>query len=396
MPGVLNPDQMRTLCEAGHIEMGSNNVDLDKIIGKSSLDLHLTSEVYRVTQGSIKPFGDNYLERIKERDLVEKVEPFDSSEGIFLLSPEKTYVFRIRERLRGLCGASFYGQATAKSSVGRVDVLARLIVDGMRHYEAFSPSVLGAGYLNMYLEVTPITFPVKVKEGESLSQLRFFYGRPEDCELKGEEVYRTCFEVEDGVKTTNTLSVDLTPDQVAGQNPIAFAANRDEAASMEPIDLWGKRRANPRKYWRFEMGDGTERHRVSTSEFYILRSKERIALPGGVAVYARAIDEAIGEMRIHYAGFAHPYFGLQRGDDQKGTPLIFEVRGHNVDVNLRDGETMARLRFFRMSRDVVDEEDDESDSPYDDQSLQLSKFFAPWPSQVELDGSGKVKKSVDK
>ena len=36
----------------------------------------------------------------------------------------------------------YYGQATAKSSVGRLDVLARLIVDGMDHYEAFHPQAI--------------------------------------------------------------------------------------------------------------------------------------------------------------------------------------------------------------------------------------------------------------
>lgn len=399
VPGVLNPEQMKTLCRLNHIDVGNNAVHLDSIIDNSSIDLHLTGDAYRVTEGSVKPFGDNYLRRIREEGLVDSVEPDVNGSGIFTLRPSQTYVFKLRERLRCLCGANFYGQATAKSSVGRVDVLARLIVDGMTHYEEFQPSILDAGYVNMYLEVTPITFPVRVKKGTSLSQLRIFYGRPEDCELKGTEVFRTCFEVADGVKSDNTLSVDLTPDTVSEQNPVAFVANREEQADREPIDLWGEDRANPKEYWRFEVGNGTDRLKIRTTEFYILRSKERIALPGGVAVYARAIDEAIGEMRIHYAGFAHPHFGYHRSDSQVGTPLIFEVRGHNVDVNLLDGETMARLRFFRMSEDVAEDDDDseeseeckeEEKSRYDDQTLQLSKFFAAWPREVEIDESGRV------
>ena len=53
--------------------------------------------------------------------------------------------------------------APAKSTVGRVDVLARLIVDGMRTYEIFNPIGLKKGLGEMYLEITPITFDVKVK-----------------------------------------------------------------------------------------------------------------------------------------------------------------------------------------------------------------------------------------
>jgi DNA topoisomerase IA len=51
-----------------------------------------------------------------------------------------------------------YGQATAKSSIGRVDVIARLIVDGMSEYEKFNPDEVDSG--DMFLEITPITFNV--------------------------------------------------------------------------------------------------------------------------------------------------------------------------------------------------------------------------------------------
>ena len=116
-------------------------------------------------------------------------------------------------------------------------------------------------------------------------------------------------------------------------------------------------------------------------------------MPPGIAVYARAIDEEIGEMRIHYAGFAHPFFGWNRQDKEPGTPLIFEVRGHDVNVSLRDGEILARLRFFRMSQDAVEPKKQDKrpetkgatpDNPYDKQKLQLSKYFADWSTQPAL------------
>jgi len=132
-----------------------------------------------------------------------------------------------------------------------------------------------------------------------------------------------------------------------------------------------------------------ERNRllIQVGHFYIIRSKERLCLPKGIAVYARAIDETIGEMRVHYAGFAHPFFGKDRRDGKKGTPLIFEVREHSFPVSLRDDEKLARLEFYRLSEDsempskkVSQEkkvgEDEEDD--YNEQELKLSKFFAPW------------------
>jgi dCTP deaminase len=103
-----------------------------------------------------------------------------------------------------------------------------------------------------------------------------------------------------------------------------------------------------------------------------------------VAVYCRATDETIGEMRIHYAGFVHPFFGRERSDDTIGTPLIFEVRGHDLPVILNNEEKMAQLEFYRMSEDCEPDEEVkkpvtvEGSQDYREQTLQLSKFFADW------------------
>jgi hypothetical protein len=56
--------------------------------------------------------------------------------------------------------------------------------------------------------------------------------------------------------------------------------------------------------------------------------------------------------------------------------LIFEVRGHGINVNLMDGEVMARLVFYRMSEDP--EPEDPSNVSYNSQELQLSTFFGDW------------------
>ena len=111
-------------------------------------------------------------------------------------------------------------------------------------------------------------------------------------------------------------------------------------------------------------------------------------MPEGVAIYCRASDETIGEMRIHYAGFVHPMFGKCRTDGTQGTPLTFEVRGHQVDVSLADGERLANLTFYRMSRDHVKGEGDKTS--YDDQSLELSKFFGKWPEKLRRNDDGTV------
>jgi dCTP deaminase len=372
IPGVLSAQQMRQLCEKGYLL----NVDLKanpKALDHSSIDLHLTSDGYRLLEGSIKPNGGAYLHLLKKAALLESLVPDD---GIFILKAKNTYLFKLHESLRDLHSSEIYGQATAKSSVGRVDVLARLVVDGMDGYEGFRPGVLSTGTGEMFLEITPITFRVAVKAGIPLSQLRLFYGKPEDSEVRGKELWKSV--LLGGTRSDGTLSVDLTPTTIGSESASAFRAGgmqADPEHDYEPIRLWkhDAEKPDPRKFWTLQTADEAQRLKIAKGSFYILRSLEHIALPKAIAVYCRAIDETIGEMRIHYAGFVHPFFGTNRSDGKRGTPLMFEVRGHDVDVNLLHGEKMARLTFYRMSEDAVG-----GAGEYNDQTLELSVFFGKW------------------
>src|SRR5690606_4688635 len=62
--------------------------------------------------------------------------------------------------------------ANPKSSTGRLDVFTRVIGDRARGFDA-----LPAGYAGpLYLEISPRTFPVRVRRGSRLSQMRFRVG----------------------------------------------------------------------------------------------------------------------------------------------------------------------------------------------------------------------------
>lgn len=376
IPGALSRDQLRELWGPGYIGARTRR---KPSFDASSLDLHLTGDGYRLTQGSVKPYGGRYLTQITNAGLAEPLALGD--DGAFLLEPRSTYLFRLDEEIHStddLSKARMHGQATAKSSIGRLDVLARLIVDGMECYESFDPDGLQKGDGELYLEVTPITFPVKVKEGSSLSQLRIFYGNPDSVVLHAPELYATMLHRDDGKSSADdVISVDLQ--KVEGLGFSAFCASG--TPQRQPICLWKEEegKADPKEYWKAIKAEHCKyelRLRIEKgNNFYILRSKERLAVPPGIAVYCRASDETIGEMRIHYAGFAHPNFGWKRADDKTGTPLIFEVRGHDVNVSLRDDEKMARLICYRMSEDCPDSGQGVS---YNEQELKLSKYFREW------------------
>lgn len=396
-PGVLSESQMRELIDSGYIKNVKNK---KKSIDYSSIDLHLTNEGYKMISGSVKPsgWGSKYqLDLKNNKGLAKKIKP--EKGGIFTLEPQKTYVFKLRETLSSiqeLSRAGFYGMATAKSSVGRVDVLARLIVDGMDRYEYFNPKGLENSTGELFLEITPMTFPVRVKQGISLSQLRLFYGNPELCKMEGELLYKTILNVPEN--SDGSLSVDLSKENISGIDVSAFSTKRN-LGSVTPINLWevtgqGQNIANPWDYWRVIRKDKDDRIKIEKDLFYILKSKEKIRMPSGIAIYCRAIDETIGEMRIHYAGFVHPFFGKHK-DKNEGTPLIFEVRGHNIEVSLRDGEKMADLVSYRLSEDNKKHRNNKKSS-YELQSLKLSKFFNDWPDKMVEKNDGEIEPEKDK
>ncbi|HUU68261.1 MAG TPA: 2'-deoxycytidine 5'-triphosphate deaminase [Armatimonadota bacterium] len=386
IPGVLCREQLRKLAREGHID---HLADPDGAIDQSSFDLSLSDEGYLLISRCVRPPRQMYMHALHEGKLVERLKP--DKEGGYVLQADNTYIFKLRERLTYLDSAHIYGQATAKSSIGRLDVLARLIVDGMDYYDYFDPVGIQRGNSDLYLEITPFTFNIKVGEGVSLSQLRLFYGKPEMCTLSGAELYGSL--VRDSKNDSDgSLSVDLVPAHIAGPHRASAFCARQSPNGPPPIDLRRKAaRVAPCPFWRLLKSDDHETLRITRNLFYILRSKERLVMPKGVAVYCRAIDETIGEMRIHYAGFAHPFFGVGRRDNKEGTPLIFEVREHNIDVNLHDGAKIARLVFYRMSEDCSEPAANDCVPPpsgYNEQELTLSKFFEPWPEALEVDDDG--------
>lgn len=365
-PGVLNQDQILSL--KGHVIDHLNDKDVDL----SAFDLHLSQQGWEM-QASMKPLCREDISKITTEHGTHL-----RGKGPWELERGKTYIFQLREYLTLPKGHMFQCQATGKSSIGRLDVLARLMANKCAAFDTIEDD----GYEgSLYLEVTPITFPIKVKEGLALAQLRLFRGKPEWTELKPEEglqLYGSMILDENGQpKTVNTsdLTVNLSPDE---NNFIAFRTKDKEEITEKKlvVDLtMGKEKNDPERFWEPERSNGSGELEIIPERFYILRSKERFKLPPDVAVYCQAVSETLGELRIHYAGFVHPGFG---GERDKGTPIIFEVRGHNVKVILRDGETLARIKFYRMSQPCREPCLKEKKSGYEEQELKLSKYFEDW------------------
>ena len=370
--GILNEDCVRHLIEKGWIK----NLDgADEGIDGSAFDLHLTNQIWRMKKGSVKNTTDGiYSDTVLRNDHYAEKIPWDDSTCI-TLEKNNTYVAKIREEF-DLPKRRIHGRATTKSSIGRIDILTRLIANCSPVYDTVPEDYVG----ELHLEITPLAFNIKINTNIALHQLRLFHGKPELSKLTEQELqlyHGIILEPKDDGSSFEPKETKLHSLRVSlKKTTIKRLGDKNEAVAYvskkgdnDTVDLTGGKQEQE-LFWDVE---GEEKvndelmKRIQCEQFYILRSRERLKLTENIAVYIYPVVEKVGEWRTHYAGLVHPSFGSTRDD---GTPVIFEVRGHNLHVVLRDGEALAQMAFYRMLRPSRPE-----DQAYETQELSLSKVF---------------------
>ena len=350
--GVLPDTAIHDLVRRGEVVPGA--ALLPGQVQPASLDLTLGTEAYRM-RSSFLPLPGGSVER-DMRDLT--MHRIDLRSG-GVLEPGAVYLIPLRERLA--LPANVKGRANPKSSTGRLDVFARVIVDGGASFDD-----VRAGYAGpLWLEVVPCTFPVLVRPGSRLSQLRFSIG---DTRLDGNG-HRDLLAsaamagaggtiVDGGVG----LSVDLAwSGDVAGWRALRHAGviDMDAVGALDAHDFWEPVRRR---------GDGIV---LDPGEFYILASAELVRVPLDHAAEMCPFDAAVGEFRAHYAGFFDPGFGIGRG-----SRAVLEVRPRDVPFLLRQGQPVCRLGYEAMAAPPASVYG-ASGNNYDGQGLRLSKAFRP-------------------
>ena len=134
---------------------------------------------------------------------------------------------------------------------------------------------------------------------------------------------------------------------------------------------------DPTDFWEPIPQNRHETLLLEPEDFYILLSKERIRIPPEYAAEMVAYEAAIGELRTHYAGFFDPGFGYGAGD-LHGTPIVLEVRAHDVPFLIHDGQTFFKVLFERMHERPEKVYGQGIGSSYQFQGLTLSKHFKPY------------------
>ena len=355
--GIL-PDRMIAALAADGAILSENKFVPDQI-QPASLDLRLGEVAYRV-RASFLPGSTTVARRIDELKLHE----ISLSDGA-VLETGCVYIVPLQESL-ALPG-EISAAANPKSSTGRLDVFTRVIADETRGFDRVETGYHGP----LYAEISPRTFPVLVREGSRLSQIRFRRGHAllaaqalRELHARERLVDSDKADVSEGVAVGVDLS-GLGPNGLVG-----YRAKRHTGV----IDVERRAGYDFTDFWEPMHGrrDGTLI--LDPDEFYILASKEAVQVPPDYAAEMVPFDPLVGEFRVHYAGFFDPGFGYA-GAGGKGARAVLEVRSREVPFILEHGQIVGRLVYEQMLAKPEKLYGQGIGSNYQAQSLKLSKHF---------------------
>lgn len=337
-------------CQAIEALIADGGIDLampvvDGQIQPASLDLRLGEKAFRI-RASFLP-GPEMAVSEKLRSLA--LHEIDLKDGA-VLEVGCVYLVPLLEALKLPDGLS--AACNPKSSTGRLDVFTRVIADRAQAFDQ-----VDAGYAGpLYAEICPQTFPVLVRTGSRLSQVRFREG--------GMPQTGSAPEHAGGVD----LSVDLAGDPDTGF--IGYRAKRHTGV----VDVDAPGAYDTSDFWEPIHAGGRTGLILDPDQFYILASKEAVTVPPTHAAEMIPFNPLVGEFRVHYAGFFDPGFGFS-GAGGEGSKAVLEVRSHKVPFILEDGQIIGRLIYEPLTETPSQVYGQDIGSHYQAQGLKLSKHF---------------------
>ncbi len=338
-------------------------------IQPNSLDLRLADVGYRI-QSSFLPGKDGIqkkLDRFKWYDLSLH------DEGL-IIERNQVCLFPILENLN--LPANTYARANPKSTTGRLDVFTRLVTEYGVTFDEVPHGYKG----NLYLEVVPRSFAIRLRPGDTLAQLRFQVGDPYLTSAETKlllDADNIIFSPD--LRTLRSTDLPVSPGIVLS---ISIPKKNDPTVgyqakkNTEPIDLKiGKARV--RRHWDRIYGDGNPVI-LQPEEFYIFASRELVRLPPAYCAEMVPFDPGSGELRTHYAGFFDSGFGYGVGlnGDTTAAAVVLEIRSRDVPFLVEDGQPLFRLNLLKNIAEPDIVYGNTLKSNYQSQRLRLSKQFS--------------------
>ncbi|NKN34956.1 2'-deoxycytidine 5'-triphosphate deaminase [Agrobacterium sp. a22-2] len=357
--GILADRAIEALFASGGLKSEAA-LDADQI-QPASLDLRLGSKALRV-RASFMPGRDAKVADKLERLTLHEI---DLENGA-VLETGCVYIVPLMESLD--LPAAMSASANPKSSTGRLDIFTRVMVDHAQEFDK-----IPAGYKGpLYLEISPRTFPVIVRRGSRLSQIRFRIGQSLLGESELLELHRTETLVASEAPNVSGGGIALSID-LKGTGPDGLLGYRGKHHTSV-IDVDRKGVHDVLDFWEPLYSRGRDELILDPDEFYILVSNEAVHVPPMYAAEMTPYDPLVGEFRVHYAGFFDPGFGHAAAGGT-GSRAVLEVRSHEVPFILEHGQVIGRLVYEHMQERPQGLYGSGLGSNYQAQGLKLSKHF---------------------
>jgi dCTP deaminase len=356
--GLLPAQAVRAFIEAGHI--GADVPVSPAQVQPASLDLRLGAVAYRVRASFLPNARMTVEDKLKAFGLHE----IRLGEGA-VLETGCVYVAPLQERLR--LPADISAAANPKSSTGRLDVFTRVITSSGPAFDEIPRGYDGP----LYAEICPQTFPVLVRPGSMLAQIRFRRGDAARTDAELMRLHREqrlvsteAADIAGGI----ALSVDLSGENDGGV--VGYRAKRH--TGVVDMDRPGAYALDD--FWEPIAARAERRLILDPDQFYILASKEAIHVPPSHAAEMVPFNPLVGEFRVHYAGFLDPGFGHEAAGGA-GSRVVLEVRSHKVPFILEDGQIVGRVIYEQLTEAPDQIYGAGIGSNYQAQGLKLSKHF---------------------
>lgn len=354
--GVFADHQIKAMIDQGQI-IAAEPVSAGQI-QPASLDLRLGDVAYRVRASFLAGRDRTVTDRLDQFQM----HAIDLTSGA-VLEKGCVYVVPLIESLalpHGMTAA-----ASAKSSIGRLDLLTRVITDRGIEFDR-----VPAGYSGpLYVEICPRSFSVVAQTGQMLNQIIFRNGKTimDDEALRALHAQTPIVSGDAVISDGLGFSVDLRP---TDSDLVGYRAKPHTGV----IDLGKLAHYDPAEYWE-EVRTDKGWIILDPGAFYILVSREAIAIPPMAAAEMAPYIAMVGEFRVHYAGFFDPGFGYAEAGGS-GSRGVLEVRCHEAPFVLEHGQIVGRLVYEHMSAMPDALYGREIKSNYQGQGLKLSKHFA--------------------
>lgn len=427
---ALVDTELIELLEGGALRFPADRYQLPRLrsyVQPASVDIPVSGSVFLVKE-KVLPFSQKVSDLLPDLVLEEKSLKGD---GVVLLRGQ-TYLVH--------CGQlalpeGHRGALSPKSSVGRIDLMVRGIVDGCGLYD----TVLGGRPGNLWLEVAPQSFNVRVREGLALTQLMVFRedASVASIDLSAEQiVFDASGEPVEPLLHRGALVMSLSVANVMVEAPsedlqssvldksscpskdlqsgapdvLSYPSKDLQSSVLEEAPCESPRRCaaagSPSPpdslpivgYEAIATNDVIDLSRIGAhraedffrpihanarkgrltlekDRFYILCAKEYVSVPIHLSAEMVPFSNLVGEFRAHYAGFFDPGFGYGKDGETRGSAGVLEVRPHQT-ITVYDGQPICMMEFYRNASTPAEPYGFSGNNYMNQKGPKLAKYFS--------------------